>query len=73
MTEQEKIETLADILELDEEDVVRDKVLSDCEAWDSIAILSVIAIMNDRFNRFPHATEIKQYKTIGDLMDAMEK
>lgn len=72
MTEQEKIEALADILELEEDDVLREKELNDCEAWDSIAVLSVIAIMNDKFNRFPHADEIKKYKTIGDLMDAME-
>lgn len=72
MTEQDKIETLADILEMDEGEIHRDTLLSDCEAWDSVAVLSVISVMNEEFNRFPHADEITQYKTIGDLMDAME-
>lgn len=71
MTEQEKVEVLADILELDESEVTRDLALKDCYAWDSIAVLSVISIMNEKFNRFPHANEIEQYKTIGDLMEAM--
>lgn len=71
MTEQEKIETLADILEMEEEDVKPDVKLKDCESWDSIAVLSVIAVMNEQFNRFPHASEIQQYETIGDLMEAM--
>ena len=72
MTEQEKLETLADILELDEEEISRDTVLEECEAWDSIAVLSVISVMNEQFNRFPHADEIRQYATVRDLMDALE-
>lgn len=71
MTDEEKIAELADILELDEAEITRDLLLEDCEAWDSVAVLSVIAVMNERFNRFPHAEEIKKYVTVGDLMDAM--
>lgn len=72
MSEQEKIETLADILEMEEADITRDMLLDDCEAWDSVAVLSVISVMNENFNRFPHAEEITAYKTVGDLMDAMK-
>lgn len=72
MTEQEKIEALADILEMDESEVTKDLVLDDCDTWDSIAVLSVISVINEKFNRFPHAEEIKQYRTVGDLMGAME-
>ena len=72
MTEQEKLEILADILELDEEEIHRDLVLNDCETWDSVAILSVISVINEQLNRFPSAVEIRQYKTVGDLMDAMK-
>ncbi len=71
MSEKEILAELADILELDEEDISRETILEECEAWDSVAVLSVIAIMNDKFNRFPHASEIKKYKTVGDLIDAM--
>ena len=72
MSEQEKIEALADILELEEEEITKDLLLSDCEAWDSVAVLSVISLMNEHFNKFPHADEITKYKTIGDLMEAMQ-
>ena len=72
MTKQEKIEALADILEMDESDITDDLVLDECETWDSIAVLSVISIINEQFNRFPHAEEIKEYRTVGDLMGAME-
>lgn len=71
MSEQEKIETIADILEMEVGDISKDTVLDECEAWDSIAVLSVISIINEEFNRFPHANEIMSYKTVGDLMDVM--
>lgn len=71
MTENEKIETIADILEMEAEEISRNIILNECEAWDSIAVLSVISVMNEEFNRFPHADEIRSYKTVGDLMDAM--
>ena len=71
MTEEEKLESIADVLEMETDEISRETVLEECEAWDSIAILSVISIINEEFNRFPHADEIKAYKTVGDLMDVM--
>ena len=73
MTEREKLAILADVLEMDESEIHRSLVLDDCETWDSVAVLSVIAIINGQFNRFPSAAEIRQYKTVGDLMDAMKQ
>ena len=56
---------------METDEISRETILEECEAWDSIAILSVISIINEEFNRFPHADEIKAYKTVGDLMDVM--
>lgn len=72
MTDNEKIALLAEILELDESDINRNLVLEKCDMWDSMAVLSIISVMNERFNRFPSAKEIRQYRTVGDLMDAMK-
>ena len=71
MTEEEKLESIADVLEMETDEISRETILEECEAWDSIAILSVISIINEEFNRFPHADVIKAYKTVGDLMDVM--
>lgn len=71
MTEQEKIMEIADILELEPEKVTKGMLLEEVETWDSVAVLSFIAVMNDRFNKFPKASEIRAYKTVGDLMAAM--
>ena len=62
MTEQEKMEELVDVLEMDLEEV---------ETWDSVAVLSFIALMNEKFDKIFHASEIAVCKTVGDLMDMM--
>ncbi|MCH5265271.1 MAG: acyl carrier protein [Lachnospiraceae bacterium] len=72
MTSEEKMEIIADILEVDLEDVKEESVLEDYETWDSVAVLSVISVMNEEFNKFPHASEIREYKTVKDLMDNMK-
>lgn len=72
MNEQEKIAAIADILEVEESEINKDTLLNDIETWDSVAVLSFISIMNDEFNKFPNAMEIRGYKTVGDLMAVME-
>lgn len=73
MERNEKLEIIADILEVDVEDVKEDMLLEDFETWDSVAVLSVIAMMDEKFGKYPHASEIRQYIKVSDLMDHMEK
>ena len=70
MTEQEKMEELVDVLEMDLGEFDRDTVLEEVETWDSVAVLSFIAFMNEKFDKI-HASEIAVCKTVGDLMDMM--
>lgn len=72
MTNNEKMEIIADILELELNEITADSVLNDIETWDSVAILSFIAVMNEEFDKYPMANEIKSYQTVGDLMKVME-
>lgn len=69
MTREEKLEVIADILEVEE--VEEDNVLEDFEAWDSIAVLSVISVITEETGLFPHANEIKKFKTVSDIMKAI--
>lgn len=70
MSNEEKMEGIAESLEMEVEELTPDMVLEDLENWDSVAVLSVISIINEKFDRYPDATEILGYKTIGDLMEA---
>ena len=71
MTEQEKMEELVDVLEMDLGEFDRDTVLEEVETWDSVAVLSFIAFMNEKFDKIFHASEIAVCKTVGVLMDMM--
>ena len=72
MTRDELLEVIADILECEMEDVKEDAVLEDFETWDSVAVLATISFISEQTGKFLHANEIKQLKTIADLMKAME-
>lgn len=72
MTREEKIEMIADILEMDDADIKEEMILEELETWDSVAVLSVISVINEKFDRYPSAEEISAYKTVQDLMDAFE-
>lgn len=71
MTLEEKMVELEDVLDLGRDEFNEDTVLDEIETWDSVAVLSFIAVMNEHFNKFPNAREIRAYKTIGDLLNAM--
>ena len=71
MSEKEKIQCIAEAVEMDVEELIPETRLSDLENWDSVAVLSIIAVINEHFNRFPSADEIRKYVSVKDLMDAM--
>ncbi len=73
MSREEKLEIIADILEVEADELEEDMVLEDFETWDSVAVLSVIAMMDEKFGKYPHASEIRQYIRVIDLMNNMEE
>ncbi len=72
MTNEKKIELLEDMLDLESGTLKPDTALKDLEEWDSIALISFIALVDDEFDRVVKGTVIKQQKTVADLMALME-
>ena len=72
MTNEKKIEMLEERMELDAGTLTPETVLSDLEEWDSIAIISFIALMDDEFDKIIKGAVVKEQKTVGDLMALME-
>ena len=70
MTQQEKIDALADIFEVDSSELAPETAL-DTLPWDSMAMLSVIAIVNEHFGKRIPGNQIKNFKTIGDILAVM--
>ena len=70
MTQQEQIDALADIFEVDPGKLTPETALGTL-AWDSMAMLSVIALVNEHFNKRIPGKQIKSFKTIGDILAVM--
>lgn len=51
MTEQEKISLLEEVMELDEGTLQVTDVLADYDEWDSVTVLSLIAIMDKKYGK----------------------
>lgn len=72
MTNQEKIAMLEDIMELDENTLTENTDLMDIEEWDSLSVLSFMAILDEQFKRNVTGKQIRQCKTVSDLLAFME-
>lgn len=73
MNTEKKIELLAEILDLETGDIRPEMQLSELEEWDSIAILSFIAMMDEEFGKEMKGAEIKKFITVQDALDAMKE
>ncbi|MFG6325263.1 MAG: acyl carrier protein [Lachnospiraceae bacterium] len=72
MTNQEKLEKLEEIMDLEAGQLSEDSILADFEEWDSIAILSVIALLDEEFGKTVKGADIKKCVTVKDAMNLME-
>ena len=72
MAIEKKLELLADILDVDAEELTPEKELAEFD-WDSVAILSFIAMMDEEFGKEMKGVEIKKFVTIQDALNAMEE
>lgn len=72
MTEKEKIALLEDMLELDEGALTPEMELSAIDEYDSMAKLSLIVLFDDECGKKLTGEEIRTFKTVGDILAAMD-
>ncbi len=72
MTEKEKLALLEDMLELDEGTLTPEIDLNSIDEYDSMAKLSLIVLFDDECGKKLTGEEIRAFKTIGDILAAME-
>lgn len=61
---------LAELLEVD--DVKDIDVLEDFECWDSLTVLSIIALLSEEYNKIVLAKDINEAKTIGGIITLLK-
>lgn len=66
------IELFKEVTEI-EEDLQMTDEFRECENWDSLAYLSVIAMMDEEYGVQIEVAEFKKLRTIQDLYDAVTK
>ena len=71
--EKKIIEQLKDILEIENIEVNLEDNFRDYENWDSMAALSVIAMIDDEFGVVINGEDFRNLKTVGDLIQAVKK
>ncbi len=71
MTQQEKIEALEELFETDA-GVLKPETALDTLQWDSMAMLSLIALVNEQFGKRLIGSQLKAFKTVQDLLAVME-
>lgn len=72
MNLKEKLTLIEEALDTEENTLTRETVLEDVDSWDSIAALSLIAMMDDNFGKTLSGAEIKALVTVGDILAYME-
>jgi acyl carrier protein len=72
MTNKDKCALLEEILEVEEGTINEEMCLNEVNQWDSIAQISFISLMDDKFDRLVGHDEIKKCHTINDLLCMME-
>ena len=71
MTNKEKINLIEDALELDANTLNEETLLADVPQYDSMAKLTLIVLCDDEFNKKLTGEQIKEFKSIKDILDFM--
>ena len=66
---EELIEKLAEILEVDELDVT--KKFTDYEEWDSLAALSILAMLDSDYHKTMKAADLRSFQSVEDFCKAV--
>ncbi len=72
MSDEKKLELLAETLDVDIGMLKPEMLLEDLDAWDSIALISFMALMDDEFGKEVSGAQVKAQKTVEGLLALME-
>ena len=72
MSENEKIALLEETFDVEEGTLSADMQLDDIEEYDTMTKLSLIVMIEDEFGKKLTGAEIKEFKTIQDILNIME-
>lgn len=69
MSNEEKIRLIEETLELNENTLTEESLLSDIKEFDSMAKLTLIVLCDEEFNKKLTGEKLKEFYTIKDILD----
>lgn len=70
-TMEQFIERIIDVMDIEEE-ITADTVLEDLEEWDSLSLVSFMAMANAAYGKKVVAADVKMAKTVADLYELVK-
>lgn len=68
----EKLALIEECMDLDAGTIKEDDELDSFEEWDSVTVLSIIAMVDEKFHKTLSGEDIKAAKTVADILAMME-
>lgn len=68
----EKMELLAEAMDVDQDEINPNMKLSELDCWDSMTKLSIIVMLDDEFNKKITSKDLIDFQTVNDILNAME-
>ncbi len=72
MSIKEKLTLIEECMDIDEGTLKEEDVLNDYEEWDSVSMLSVLAMIAEKFQRTVSAEALRVAKTVSDVLELMK-
>jgi len=72
MTKEEKINLLEETLDVDNGTLTESSILSELPQYDSMSKLAIIVMFDDEFSKKLTGEKLKEFITVGDILDFME-
>lgn len=69
---QTKLTLIEEMLDLDQGSLEVTTVLESLADWDSVAAISLIALVDEHFDKTISGAMIKEFKTVQDIINIME-
>ena len=71
MTLEEKLALIAETLDADKANIKPEVELKTLDEWDSMGVISTIAMLDKKYNKVLNAEQIDQLKIVQDILDLM--
>lgn len=62
-----------EVLEAPEKEIAMEDMFRDYEEWNSLAFLSLIAMIDEEFDVIIEGKDFKQLQTVGDIVQAIKE